>query len=73
MGPDGNLLAVLNEQTGPSVVRIDAQTGRIVFELADDGLLDLASEIAVEHNGAVVVAMGGQSSGSIRLTAPSAS
>ncbi len=50
VGADGNLLAVLNEQTGPSVVRIDAQSGRIVFELADDGLLDFASEIAKDRN-----------------------
>ena len=69
VGPDGNLIAILNEQTGPSVVRIDAQTGRVIFELADDGLLDNASAIAVEHDGAVVVATGARSSGSTRPTA----
>ena len=34
VGPDGNLIAVLNEQTGPSIVRIDAQSGRIISSSA---------------------------------------
>jgi outer membrane protein assembly factor BamB len=55
VGPDGDLIAVLNEATGPSVIRIEAATGRLIKVLAEDGPIDRASSIAVEHDGSVLV------------------
>ena len=53
VGSDGRLIGLLNEQTGTSLVRFEAQNG--VTVLAEDGLFDRPNELAIEHDGRVLV------------------
>ena len=54
VGRDGNLVAVLNGDTGASLVRINSSTGQLT-QLAKGDLLRNGGSIAIEHDGRVLV------------------
>ena len=56
VGADGKLIGLLNEETGHSLVRFEGQNGLTV--LSEDGLLAQPDELAIEHDGRVLVTDG---------------
>ena len=54
---DGNLLALLREETGVALVRVNLANGSLT-ELSDDGLFDFPSSLAIEFDGRVMITDG---------------
>ena len=56
MAADGSLLALLDQDTGAALVRVNANGS--VSKLSDDGLFDVPSSLAIEFDGRVVITDG---------------